>query len=162
MAARSGRCRPEFERVAVAGEIRNEVDDGTDDVRRGLMGVPLVETLRHVLAEVILGHGCSLAKAWREPPARVGGNVARSPRSPLGAWQIVEQRSACERAHWLPVSSYRFDLWWEAGLEQSTASEDHHSASRTFTTNQPSLTGASPEPQSSSCASRTDGFSQPG
>src|SRR3954451_19969363 len=40
-------------------------------------------------------------------------------------------------------------------------SEEHHSASRTLTTNQPSVTGASPEPASSSRASVTTGFSQP-
>src|SRR3954452_722587 len=34
-------------------------------------------------------------------------------------------------------------------------SEVHHSASRTFTTNQPSVTGARPEPKSSSRASAT-------
>src|SRR5215831_18703099 len=35
-------------------------------------------------------------------------------------------------------------------------SEDHHSASRTLTTNHPSVTGASPEPKSSSRASATN------
>src|SRR3982750_507920 len=35
-------------------------------------------------------------------------------------------------------------------------SANHHSASRTLTTNQPSLTGVSPDPESSSWASRTD------
>src|SRR3954462_13083860 len=35
-------------------------------------------------------------------------------------------------------------------------SENHHSASRTLTTNQPSVTGVRPDPESSSCASRTD------
>src|SRR5512133_2193198 len=35
-------------------------------------------------------------------------------------------------------------------------SENHHSASRTLTTNQPWVTGASPDPKSSSCASGTD------
>lgn len=35
-------------------------------------------------------------------------------------------------------------------------SENHHSASRTLTTNQPSVTGASPEPLSSSCAWGTE------
>src|SRR2546430_8541293 len=34
-------------------------------------------------------------------------------------------------------------------------SEENHSASRTLTTNQPSVTGASPEPASSSLASLT-------
>src|SRR3954453_3044149 len=34
-------------------------------------------------------------------------------------------------------------------------SEENHSASRTLTTNQPSVTGASPEPPSSSLASST-------
>jgi hypothetical protein len=41
-------------------------------------------------------------------------------------------------------------------------SEDHHSASRTLTTNQPSVTGASPDPESLSRASRTREFSQLG
>src|SRR5262249_34952157 len=40
-------------------------------------------------------------------------------------------------------------------------SANHHSASRTLTTNQPSVTGASPEPESSSRASATTRFSQP-
>src|SRR3954469_26005091 len=35
-------------------------------------------------------------------------------------------------------------------------SEENHSASRTLTTNQPSVTGASPEPASSSLASFTE------
>src|SRR5436190_5342879 len=35
-------------------------------------------------------------------------------------------------------------------------SEDHHSASRTLTTNQPSVTGASPDPESLSRAPRMD------
>ena len=34
--------------------------------------------------------------------------------------------------------------------------DTHHSTSRTFTTNQPSLAGARPEPESSSCASGID------
>ena len=44
---------------------------------------------------------------------------------------------------------------------RSPAVRDHHSASRTLTTNQPSVTGASPEPESSSRASATTRFSQP-
>src|SRR5436190_21083062 len=40
-------------------------------------------------------------------------------------------------------------------------SENHHSASRTLTTNQPSLTGASPDPKSSSCAPGTDAILAP-
>src|SRR4051812_40126557 len=39
-------------------------------------------------------------------------------------------------------------------------SANHHSASRTFATNQPSVTGVSPDPKSTSCASRTDRFLQ--
>jgi hypothetical protein len=39
-------------------------------------------------------------------------------------------------------------------------SENHHSASRTLTTNQPWVTGVSPDPKSSSCASGTTRFSQ--
>src|SRR3954452_25217398 len=38
-------------------------------------------------------------------------------------------------------------------------SEDPHSASRTLTTNQPWVTGVSPDPKSSSCASGTARFS---
>jgi hypothetical protein len=37
----------------------------------------------------------------------------------------------------------------------SVLSENHHSASRTLTTNQPWVTGVSPDPKSSSCASGT-------
>src|SRR4026208_593166 len=40
-------------------------------------------------------------------------------------------------------------------------SEFHHSASRTFTTNQPWVTGVSPDPKSSSCASDTDAILAP-
>src|SRR3954454_20042265 len=36
-------------------------------------------------------------------------------------------------------------------------SANHHSASRTLTTNQPSLTGVSPDPRSASCARGTNG-----
>src|SRR3954470_24156373 len=39
-------------------------------------------------------------------------------------------------------------------------SEENHSASRTLTTNQPSVTGATPEPASSSLASFTQQISQ--
>jgi hypothetical protein len=35
-------------------------------------------------------------------------------------------------------------------------SANHHSTSRTLTTNQPWVTGVSPDPKSSSCASGTD------
>ena len=41
-------------------------------------------------------------------------------------------------------------------------SVNHHSASRTLTTNQPWVTGVSPDPKSSSCASGTDAILAPG
>src|SRR6185295_4230229 len=40
-------------------------------------------------------------------------------------------------------------------------SANHHSASRTLTTNQPWMTGVSPDPKSSSCASGTDAILAP-
>src|SRR6478672_3828998 len=40
-------------------------------------------------------------------------------------------------------------------------SANHHSASRTLTTNQPSVTGVSPDPKSSSRASGTDAILAP-
>jgi hypothetical protein len=51
----------EFERGAVAGEIRQEGDDRVDDGRIGLVGVPLVVPLRHTLAKMVLGHRHNLA-----------------------------------------------------------------------------------------------------
>src|SRR4029077_16122434 len=56
---------PEFERRTAAGEIRKEGHHRVDDGRVGQIGVPLVEALRHALAEMILGHRRILSKAKR-------------------------------------------------------------------------------------------------
>jgi len=55
----------EFERRTTAGEIGKEGDDRVDDGRFGQVGVPLVEALRHALAEVVLGHRCILSRSTR-------------------------------------------------------------------------------------------------
>ena len=44
----------ELERCALAGQVGEEGDDGVDDGRDGLVGVPLVEPFRYTLAEVVL------------------------------------------------------------------------------------------------------------
>ena len=71
----------EFERVTGPGEIRNEVNDGIDDGRRGLMGVPLVKTLRHVLAEVILSGTAAVSQSARVSPAARGAPCRAAPRA---------------------------------------------------------------------------------
>ncbi len=47
------RADAELERVPVAGEIGEEVDDGADDGGIRLVRVPLVEALRHSRPEVV-------------------------------------------------------------------------------------------------------------
>lgn len=56
------RADAELERGPVAGEIRQEGDDGVDDGRVGLVRVPLVESLCDPLAEVVLRHSRNLAR----------------------------------------------------------------------------------------------------
>ena len=70
------RADAELERGTAAGEIRQEGDHGIDDGRIGLVRVPLVEALCHTLAEVVLGHARTLAKA--------GGATPVNGRYPLG------------------------------------------------------------------------------
>ena len=51
-----------LERGAVAGQLGEEVDDRFDDCRVEHVGARLVVPLRHALAEVVLGHGNTLAE----------------------------------------------------------------------------------------------------
>ena len=64
----------ELESGAVAREIRQERDHGVEDRRVGLVGVPLVEPPRDVLAEVVLGH------RWHSRRAHAA-EVERRPRN---------------------------------------------------------------------------------
>ena len=59
------RADAELERGAVAGQLRQEVDDGIDDGGVGLVGVPLVEPPCHALAEVVFGHAAHFRKRPR-------------------------------------------------------------------------------------------------
>ena len=48
------------------------------------------------------------------------------------------------------------------GAPRALLTANHHSASRTLTTNQPWVTGVSPDPESSSCGPCTDAILAPG
>ena len=70
----------ELERIAVAGEVGEEVDGRLDDRRVELLAGRLVVPLGDALAEVVLGHEESLVLAPPEASAadedrRAGGTV---------------------------------------------------------------------------------------
>ena len=54
---------------ALAGQVGEKGNDWVDDGWDGLVGTPLVEPFRYTLAEMVLGHGLTIASSG--PPRRL-------------------------------------------------------------------------------------------